>query len=321
MLMEAREDGFVLKKQHMTLVSNDLSGPVRLCFRKSPSALRTLLQAIVLQRHIYGPGERLSAIEVTGSGIQINRKHLAQFNRIRGEQRSSEVSLLYPFAIVYPYILRLLSHSVIPLSIFRSLNTRNQVTIHRNMDIRIPLDVKSRLSDYRVIENGIEVDIISSVFQDNAIVWENLSTYYYRGKYGPVDDSFRPPQPEPVQNGRLASPFCIEAKDGFRFARLTGDTNGIHYSSFYARMLGFKGAFAQPVRVVSRCLQHMPKPDLETPARLVLFYKGPVYYNHKLTLMHTCHDKTFQFNLYLEDDERPCICGWYQDGVPPVTMC
>ena len=319
--MRGGKESLVLKEQHRVLVSESLNDTIHLEFTRSPSSLRTLLQALVLQQHTYAPGRRLPGIEVAGSGIHLNRKHLSLFNRICGESRSSQVSLLYPFAIVYPYILRLLSHSAMPLSIFRSLNTRNQVTLHRNMDIRTSVDVKSRISAYRVIANGIEIDIISSVFQDNAIVWENLSTYYYRGKYGPVDDSFRLPQPDRIQNSRLTGQFCMEAKDGFRFARLTGDTNGIHYNSIYARMLGFKGAFAQPIRVVSRCLQYMPIPEPEISACLVLFYKGPVYYNHKLTLMHACRDKTFQFDLYLEEDDRPCISGWYRIGSPPDTLC
>ena len=78
---------------------------------------------------------------------------------------------------------------------------------------------------------------------------------------------------------------------------------------------GFEGAFAQPLRVVSKCLQHLPTNHSEIPVQLKLFYKGPVYYNHMLTMLHSSQEKSLRFDLYSEDDDRPCISGNYQAGV------
>jgi len=301
--------------RHMPFIPDHSNHPVLLYFKKSPSSLMTLWQAFKSQKHAYKPGQTLPDIELNRTGVHIDQKHLSTFNKICGDQNASHISPLYPFTIVYPYMLRILSHKTIPLSIFQSLNTRNQLVVYRQIEINDTLDIRIRLSDYRVVEKGIEIDLTSSIYKDNSLAWENVITYYYRGKYGQADDSFKQPRLAPLQNGVMSGQFRIEAKNGFRFARLTGDTNGIHYNSLYARMLGFKGAFAQPLRVVSECLQHMPNNSSEMPVLLKLFYKGPIYYNHMLTLMHVSQEKSSRFDLYSEDDNRCCICGHYQAGV------
>ena len=313
--MKARENNITLHNHLMPFISDNSKYPIQLDLKKSPSSLKTLWQAWKSQKHTYKPGQTVPNIELSGTKISIDPKHWAAFNQICGDQNTEHVSLLYPFTIVYPYILRVLSHKDIPLSIFRSLNTRNQLTMAQPIDINDTLDVRIRLSNYRVVEKGIEVDATASIYKNNGLAWENVLTYYYRGNYGEADDSNKPPRPDPVQNGQVSAQFRIKAKNGFRFARLTGDTNGIHYNSLYARMLGFKGAFSQPIRVVSKCLQNLPINGLKMPARLELFYKGPIYYNHLLTLKHVSQNKSFRFDLYSEGDDRPSICGHYQAGV------
>lgn len=313
--MEARENNITLNNHIMPFISENSKYPIQLEFKKSPSALKTLWQAFKSQKHTYKPGHALPNIELTRTKINIDPKHLSAFNQICGEQTTEHISLLYPFTIAYPYILRVLSHKDIPLSIFRSLNTRNQMVMVQPIDINDTLDIRIRLSDYRVVEKGIEVDATAGIYKNNGLAWENVLTYYYRGKYGEAGDSYKPPRLDPIQNGQISGQFRIEAKNGFRFARLTGDTNGIHYNSLYARMLGFKGAFSQPLRVVAKCLQNLTINSSKMPARLELFYKGPIYYNHLLTLKHLSQNKSVRFDLYSKDDDRPSICGHYHECV------
>jgi len=321
--MKASENNITLNNHVMPFISDNSKHSIQLDFKKSPSSFMTIWQAFKSQKHTYTPGQTLPNIELTRTKIDIDPKHLAAFNQICGNQSTEHISMLYPFTIVYPYILRVLSHKDIPLSIFRSLNTRNRLVMFQPIGINDSLDVRIRLSDYRVVEKGIEVDATSGIYKNNLLAWENVITYYYRGKYGEADDTFKPPRLDPIQNGQIpdqvsgqvSGQFRIKAKNGFRFARLTGDTNGIHYNSLYARMLGFKGAFAQPLRVVSKCLQNIPINGSKMPVLLELFYKGPIYYNHLLTLKHVSQNKSFRFDLYSQDDDRPSICGHYQAGV------
>ena len=315
--MKVRENNITLNSHCMpfTSDSSESHDPIQLDYKKPPSSLMTLWHAFKSQKHTYKSGQMLPDIELSRTKIDIDPKHLAAFNRICDDQNTEHITPLYPFTIVYPYILRFLSHRDIPLSIFRSLNTRNKLVMFQPINKNNTLDIRIRLSDYRVVEKGIEVDAKSSIYKNNDLAWENIHTYYYRGKYGETDESFKPPRLDPIQNGEISDQFLIEAKNGFRFARLTGDTNGIHYNSLYARMLGFKGAFSQPLRVVSKCLQNLPINDPERPVLLELFYKGPVYYNHLLTLKHVSREKSFRFDLYSEDDDRPSICGHYQTGI------
>ena len=68
-----------------------------------------------------------------------------------------------------------------------------------------------------------------------------------------------------------------------RFARLTGDYNGIHWQNWYARLMGFKTSLYHPQHVVGQSLALLAAPAGPVQ-RLDTWLKGPVYHNSSVTL-------------------------------------
>jgi hypothetical protein len=154
-------------------------------------------------------------------------------------------------------------------------------------------------------------------------VWENITTYFYPPYSAPILDS--------IDDAPIIKEWYSPAKDRFRFARISGDSNGIHYGSFYARMMGFKRDFAQPIRIVAQCVSSLPTntsgirgwleevvancfeplPATETVGsmRLDFFLKGPVYYESTLTLKNIQTKNGNRFDLYCSGNDKPVICG------------
>ena len=94
-----------------------------------------------------------------------------------------------------------------------------------------------------------------------------------------------------------------------RFARLTGDYNGIHLSDWYARRSGFRGAFLHPQRVLGECLARLPPRSSAMPLWLDTWLKGPVYYGADVTLRAEESPDAVTFALHVDGDERPAIVG------------
>jgi hypothetical protein len=103
--------------------------------------------------------------------------------------------------------------------------------------------------------------------------------------------------------------WYLPAKDRFRFARVSGDTNGLHYGPPYARIQGFKRDFAQPIRIVAECVSLLPDVGMERPLHLDFFLKGPVYYESTLVLKNKKIKEKNRFDLYCKGNNKPCISG------------
>ena len=164
------------------------------------------------------------------------------------------------------------------------LNTRLQVTSHRRIGVDESLRVVCETGALRILPKGIELDLTSAVQADHETVWESLHTFYYRGKFGEGDSShFEQPELSPISEPKTLASWYLPDGIGFRFARISGDSNGIHYSSSYARLFGFKRDFAQPLLILSKSLSCFSDFD-PSRFRLLALFKGPAYYKSNVTL-------------------------------------
>lgn len=280
-----------------------------LTFEDRPSALITLWKAFKNRKSRYNSGDRVPAIRAKRSACNIDERHMKDFYDICNINPSPNLHILYPFTLVYPYIMLILCTREMPLSMFRILNTRNSITMYRAIrpDEKICIDCYN--SELRVIPGGLEIDIISEISIDQERVWENTATYFYPGNFGQGETVYATPRLKPINNAPIVQEWFLPAKDRLRFARISGDTNGIHYGSLYARMLGFKRDFAQPIRVVAQCVSSLPLLHAERPLKLDFFLKGPVYYESTLVLKNLKMKTYNRFDLYCRGNDKPCICG------------
>ncbi len=192
---------------------------------------------------------------------------------------------------------------------FKMLTIRNSITRYRPIRLDEKLDVISRITGQHFVPKGMEFYIQSLLKVKGELVWENESTLYVPGKSQKELDEYTPPRFEQIPNADVFASWYFSAKDRFRFARVMGDSNGIHYSTKYAQLFGFKRDFAQPIRIASKCLDFMLDGTENLPHKIDLMFKGPVYYESELTMKSAIIDSNHRFDLYCQGNERPCICG------------
>jgi len=282
---------------------------INLIFNHNPSAIYTLWQAFRSRKSTFASEEEVPVIHASRSGLRINEKHLKDFYEICNISPLPFLHILYPLTLCYPYMMRILCRREMPFSLFKILNTRTSIITRRGIRPDETLDIDCYNSPVRIISKGLEIDIISEIRAGEEKVWENITTYFARGRLGGREATYTPPRLEPIVNAPVIKEWYLPAKDRFRFARVSGDTNGLHYGSLYARMQGFKRDFAQPIRVVAQCVSSLPGVEMGKPLKLDFFLKGPVYYENMLVLKHIKKKNSDRFDLYYKGTAKPCISG------------
>ena len=279
----------------------------------------------MLFRVVYGISARFRmdsdapTIKAVWDNAEIDPAHLNAYGEICGLPFSSKflfgvplerqfVYPLYPLTLVFPLLMRVLGHKKAPLTVFRTLNTKLEVIAHRRIGVHEPLRITSETGSLRVVPKGLEYDVHSIVQSDNETVWESIHTFYYRGNFGKTENTgANQTAISTISDPELLSSWYLGDGIGFRFGLISGDTNGIHYSSRYARLFGFERDFAQPILVLTKCLDSLLTGD--PPAfHLTAFMKGPVYYQSNAYLKGTVGEDRKRFDVYCEDNPKPSLC-------------
>lgn len=278
-------------------------------FAGKPSQLYTVIKAMMNRNSSRDTTLKPGAVTARSGNLTISSSHLKAFEQICDIPERDHLHIVYPFTLIYPYMLRLLTQRQIPLSLFGTLNTRTSIRCYAP----IPRDKAYRVEcfngDIRTVEKGIELDIHSKIFGEEGLLWEITVTYLYRTTVSTDLSKEKIPVIQTLQNAQLIADWYLPAKDRFRFAWLCGDTNPIHYIKPYAKLSGFNQDFAQPIRIITKCVSELGYENIACPAKLDLFMKGPVYYKNPLLMKGISENGHHRFDLYCGSNERPCICG------------
>lgn len=244
------------------------------------------------------------------TSVRIGGAHEARFREATGCDAGS---VLYPHVLGFRLQMALLTHPAFPLPLWRALQIRNRLVRHRPLDRDAVYAFETSIGEHRVVEKGLEVDVHTRLSSGERCDWESLVTYFYRGRFNSASGSAAPPaSPDLAAASRIAA-FRTPKSGGWDFGWLTGDYNGIHWVSAYARRFGFKSAFLHTQRSVGLCLAHLGLPDRAAGA-LTLWLKGPIFYDADVILSAVQEPNQIRFGLALAGDARHAIAGRWSAG-------
>jgi acyl dehydratase len=252
-------------------------------------------------------------------GHRADPAQLAAFLKLTGLPGGPHLPLLYPQVFAFRLQMVAVTHPAFPLPIWRALQVRNRLLQHRSIPRDAAMELESAIAGHRVLAKGAEIDIRTSVHVGGELMWEGLTTFYYRGGFGPSQDAEPQMEPPSLPPGGEAANWELPMAASKPFARMTGDYNGIHRWNWYARLMGFSRAFFHPQMIVGLCMARLGLPAQDGPQSLDLWLKGPVYTGSHVRLLSARRDNSVEFGLQLEKDERPAILGrWTPNG--PVQL-
>jgi hypothetical protein len=281
-----------------------------------PSALRFMPRAL---RRSAGLriGESVPLIAVRWTGLRFQPGLLRAFNESAGRRADADVSVLLPQVIGFRLQMALLTHPAYPLPIWSALQVRNRLVRHERIDPTESLDLQTHVSGQRVVEEGIEVDLMSRLMRGTSCCWEGRTTFFYRGRFGDAEVADALATAPDLSGSSEIDRFRMPRGGGIAFGKLTGDYNGIHNWNWYARRLGFPQAFAHPQRVAAMCQSRLPavRTDAQT---LDLWINGPVFYRAQVRLNARDDAEGVTFGAALEGDPRYALAGRWRAGAQPL---
>lgn len=283
--------------------------PIQLSYRQRPSAWEYLLRAVAA-----GPSRRLAAplpaVQASWTGCHLAATDIAAFSRLCGlAPVADRLPPLFLHAIAFRLQMAVVAHPGFPAPIWRVLQVRNQLLEHAPASAGAQLQFDCRPVARRVLLKGMEVDLHTLISADGQLVAQSVNTFYARGRFAAIGAAAEatPPAPMPDKPTLLAR-WRAPTRGGLRFARLTGDYNGLHLWDLYARTMGFRGAFLHPLHAVGQCLAQAGLQDPPYPRRFGVWLKGPVFHGAGLQLRGGSRDDAGTvLALQVDADPRPAV--------------
>lgn len=277
---------------------------IRKQFQRKPSTL-------IYQSKAFLPSSGLKNLrtplmfEFQQSNVQISNKEALALFKLCEMEVSENLPIIFPQIIGLPLIMALLAHPKFPEPIWNGLQVRNVIKEHHAIKVGERLEFSVKSSEFQYITKGAELDLIMNVRAGEKLLWESVTTLYFKGKFG-IATKKDPKSNSKFQGSQVAS-WITSIGGGIKYGSISGDYNGIHLSNLYAKMFGFKKAFFHPHRVVGRIIQETCVLGEPLPKKLSLWFKGPVPYNSKVNLIKNSDSNSNEYALYLDSDHRPCV--------------
>ncbi len=280
---------------------------VRLDFHAKPSFLGFMAQMWRPKRGFDAAGG-LPAIEARWRGQRSSPRDLADYRGLSGLAAGDQLSILYPHTLSFPLLMAVLSHPAFPLSIWRVLQVRNRMTQHEAIAPDAVLDFSVRTGECRILEKGVEMDLLVTAQTQGRTVFEAVNAFYSRGRFGAAQAEA---PASPAVDGPPVTQWQMPAHGRLAYSRLSGDFNPLHLHDGYARRQGFARAFTHPQRAIGQCLAHLGAAR-HAALTLETWIKGPVFYGADLALRAQTEPDRGAFALHVDGDARPAIVGRYQ---------
>lgn len=282
----------------------------KLIFRKMPGVFSSCLRIIFLRRNGFKPGDNLLPIKAVMANITVDKKKLKEYIDICGLKDDGNLPLLYPHVFTAPMQMAIVSHRNFPVSCLGILHYRNHIIRHRPIGADEILNIEVELTEHRIVRQGLESDYIIKVKSGDELVWESITTYMKKGRFGseyrnsPNSDLI-----QPMTAAGNTTDLFIPENIGRKYAKICSDYNPIHLSKTIARLLGYRKRVAHAMWAVANGMSVLPEPDPAKTVRVDLIFKGPLFVGSKSHLKTEKTDDSTRFDYYCGDNPRPGISG------------
>jgi acyl dehydratase len=186
--------------------------------------------------------------DVTRAGVEIDRAHLAAYDRVCGFRLRDELPATYPHVLAFPLAMDLMASGDFPFSPLGLVHIANRIEQTRPLRADERLDLRVWAHDLAPHDRGTQFVLEGEAVVDGVVVWRDRSTYLHRegGGGSSKRDGAEPPSASAI--------WTVPGDIGRRYAGVSGDANPIHTSGLAAKALGQPGTIAHGMWTKARCL-------------------------------------------------------------------
>ena len=211
-----------------------------------PSYGKALLGAVIPG----GGGDALPEGRRTLEDVEVDREHLASYDRVCGFRLSDTLPATYPHVLAFPLAMALMTERSFPFPLLGLVHVANRIEQLRPLDAGEVLDLRVWAEDLRPHRRGRQLDVVAEARAGGDVAWAGRSTYLHREKQS-ENAGERSAEPAPPETSAI---WKIPGDIGRRYAEVSGDRNPIHLHSLSAKLFGFPRAIAHGMWMKARCL-------------------------------------------------------------------
>jgi acyl dehydratase len=217
-------------------------------------SLGTLYARAAVSGVLPGSGSQLPDRALGVSGLEVDRRHLADYARVCGYRLTDALPSTYLHVLTFPLQVALMADRRFPFALPGLVHVANRTEQRRVVDAGEPLDLTVRTADLRPHRKGQQFDVVAVARVADELVWTGTSTYLRRGSDGSPDaDEAELPLEPPAEDADGAR-WRVPADTGRRYAAVSGDRNPIHLSPLTSRLFGFPRPIAHGMWTAARAL-------------------------------------------------------------------
>ncbi|ORL13776.1 MaoC/PaaZ C-terminal domain-containing protein [Prescottella equi] len=187
------------------------------------------------------------------SGLRVDPDNLAAYAKVCGLRFGDTLPITYPFTLVFPTVMRLLTSREFPFPAIGSVHTDNTIEQLRPISVSEPLDLRVHAENLRPHAKGTQVDLVSEVSVGRELVWRQVSTFLKMHPTGAPKEAKAEHEDEVPP--RPTRTLRVDQKIISRYAAVSGDRNPIHVSSLGAKAFGFPSTIAHGMWSAAAALQ------------------------------------------------------------------
>jgi acyl dehydratase len=207
-----------------------------------------------------GPAPRTAPeLRLRCEGVETSARDVRAYAEVVGQPPSERLPPLYPHLFGFGLQLKIMNDPAFPFPALGLVHVSNEVTTTRPLLLGEKFDVEVQAGEIGAHPRGRVVDLHTTVSRHGEPVWAETSTYLRRERpagaaagEGRTSQEHRTseehrPQAVEIQDAaalHFSARWRLPANLGRSYARVSGDINPIHLSSWTARPLGFPRAIA-----------------------------------------------------------------------------
>jgi hypothetical protein len=201
--------------------------------------------------HLVGSADGLPARELSRESVEVDREHLAAYDRVCGFRLRDELPATYPHIVAFPLAMELMTDTAFPFSVMGLVHIANRIEYLRPMTASEPFDVRVWAADLAEHDKGTQFEVKAEASASGELAWRSSSTYLHREKKKNTDGSEKKKESSAPAAQAI---WDVPGDIGRRYAAVSGDRNPIHMHPLSAKLFGMKRNIAHGMWTKARCL-------------------------------------------------------------------
>lgn len=225
---------------------------------------------------VAGRGREVPDLELVLTGVEVDRRRLAAYDRVCGFTLGNEVPSTYLHVLAFPLHLALMTDGSFPFGAVGLVHIENRITQHRPVLFGEELSLRVRATALEPHRRGLKFSILSEARAGQELAWEEESVNLHRTRSADGDKQEPNREPDESEAPPPATARWRLAGDlGRRYASVSGDHNPIHLHPVTARLIGFPGAIAHGMWTKARALAAL-EAELPRAYTVEVAFKRPI---------------------------------------------